>query len=213
LPVPRCSSAYRNGEVIFDEDKTEPPNRAYLKLWEFFTVSGAVMQPGALCLDLGASPGGWSWVLSRLGARVISIDKAPLAPHIAAMPRIDFTLSGSRPDPSRSPRDQHGLDAAAQRRQQLLLQAADRQHAAAQRDLAGHGDVLADRNAGQHRDDAVTIATPADGPSLGVAPSGTWTWMSRLSNSGGLMPKLSRASGHRISPPRSTPSSRRAGCR
>lgn len=86
----RCSSAYRNGEVIFDEDKTEPPNRAYLKLWEFFTVSGAVMQPGALCLDLGASPGGWSWVLSRLGARVISIDKAPLAPHIAAMPRIDY---------------------------------------------------------------------------------------------------------------------------
>ena len=34
----------------------------------------------------------------------------------------------------------------------------------------------------------VTIATPADGPSLGVAPSGTWTWMSRLSNSGGLTP-------------------------
>ena len=36
---------------------------------------------------------------------------------------------------------------------------------------------------------AVTIATPADGPSFGVAPSGTWTWMSRLSNSGGSMPK------------------------
>jgi hypothetical protein len=36
---------------------------------------------------------------------------------------------------------------------------------------------------------AVAIATPADGPSFGVAPSGTWTWMSRLSNSGGSMPK------------------------
>ena len=35
----------------------------------------------------------------------------------------------------------------------------------------------------------VTMATPADGPSLGVAPSGTWTWMSSLSNSGGLMPR------------------------
>ena len=36
---------------------------------------------------------------------------------------------------------------------------------------------------------AVTMAMPADGPSFGVAPSGTWTWMSRLSKSGGLMPK------------------------
>ena len=36
---------------------------------------------------------------------------------------------------------------------------------------------------------AVTMATPADGPSFGVAPSGTCTWISRLSNSGGSMPK------------------------
>ena len=35
----------------------------------------------------------------------------------------------------------------------------------------------------------VTMAMPADGPSLGVAPSGTWTWMSRFSNTVGLMPK------------------------
>src|SRR5262245_36621616 len=49
--------------------------------------------------------------------------------------------------------DQHRLHAAARRRQQLLLQAADRQHAAAQRDLAGHGDVAVDGNAGHHRHD------------------------------------------------------------
>jgi hypothetical protein len=35
----------------------------------------------------------------------------------------------------------------------------------------------------------VAMAMPADGPSFGVAPSGTWTWMSRRSNSGGSMPK------------------------
>ncbi len=35
----------------------------------------------------------------------------------------------------------------------------------------------------------VTIATPADGPSLGVAPSGTWTWMSLRSKMVGTMPK------------------------
>jgi hypothetical protein len=40
-------------------------------------------------------------------------------------------------------RDHHRLDAAAQGCKQLLLQAADRQHLAAQRDLAGHGDIAA----------------------------------------------------------------------
>ena len=30
---------------------------------------------------------------------------------------------------------------------------------------------------------AVNIATPAEGPSLGIAPAGTWMWMSLLSNS------------------------------
>ncbi len=34
----------------------------------------------------------------------------------------------------------------------------------------------------------VIIPTPAEGPSLGVAPSGTWMWMSRFSNITGLMP-------------------------
>ncbi len=37
------------------------------------------------------------------------------------------------------------------RGQQLLLQAADRQHLAAQRDLAGHGHIGTHRDAGQHR--------------------------------------------------------------
>ena len=36
----------------------------------------------------------------------------------------------------------------------------------------------------------VAMAMPADGPSLGVAPSGTCTWMSRFWNTVGLMPKL-----------------------
>ena len=39
----------------------------------------------------------------------------------------------------------------AARRQHLLLDAADRQHAARQRDLAGHREVAADRAAGQRR--------------------------------------------------------------
>ena len=45
-------------------------------------------------------------------------------------------------------------DAGAQRRQQLLLQPADRQHAAAQRDLARHRHVAPHRDAGEDGDDA-----------------------------------------------------------
>jgi 23S rRNA (cytidine2498-2'-O)-methyltransferase len=89
LAAAHCSSPFPNGEPHFIEDKTAPPSRAYLKLWEAFTVLGILPKPGALCLDLGASPGGWSWVLATLGARVIAIDKAPLEPRIVALAGIE----------------------------------------------------------------------------------------------------------------------------
>ena len=78
-----CSSPYRNGEVLFVEDKETPPNRAYLKLWEFFTITGIRPDPAALCIDLGACPGGWSWVLANFGCKVIAVDKSPLDPCLA----------------------------------------------------------------------------------------------------------------------------------
>ena len=37
---------------------------------------------------------------------------------------------------------------------------------------------------------AVAMAAPADGPSFGVAPSGTWMWTSVFSNCGGSMPNF-----------------------
>jgi 23S rRNA (cytidine2498-2'-O)-methyltransferase len=90
LASARCSSPFPNGEVRFVEDRTAPPSRAYLKLWEALTLLGEKPGPGEICLDLGSSPGGWSWVLQQLGARVISVDKAPLEPRIAALPGIEF---------------------------------------------------------------------------------------------------------------------------
>ena len=90
LAAARCSSAFPNGEVAFVENREAPPNRAYLKLWEALTVLGRHPAPGQRCLDLGASPGGWTWVLASCGAAVIAIDKAPLAPHVAAMPGVDW---------------------------------------------------------------------------------------------------------------------------
>jgi 23S rRNA (cytidine2498-2'-O)-methyltransferase len=87
LASPACARPFPNGEARFVEDKSAP-SRAYLKLWELFTLLGVRPQPGSLCLDLGASPGGWTWVLQRLGARVISVDKAPLDPRLARLADI-----------------------------------------------------------------------------------------------------------------------------
>jgi 23S rRNA (cytidine2498-2'-O)-methyltransferase len=85
-----CSSPFPNGEVEFVEDKAGPPNRAYLKLWEALVRLGRWPQPGERCLDLGASPGGWTWVLAKLGAQVLAVDKAPLDPKVAAMPGVEW---------------------------------------------------------------------------------------------------------------------------
>jgi 23S rRNA (cytidine2498-2'-O)-methyltransferase len=90
LAAPRCTSAFANGAVEFVENKAAPPNRAYLKLWEALTLIERRPQSGERCLDLGASPGGWSWVLQSLGARVIAIDRAPLDPDIATLPGIEY---------------------------------------------------------------------------------------------------------------------------
>ncbi len=88
--APRCSSPFPHGELRFVEDRIGPPSRAYLKLWEALTLCGRRPQPGETCVDLGSSPGGWSWALAQMGARVISIDKAPLDPKVARQANIDY---------------------------------------------------------------------------------------------------------------------------
>lgn len=90
LAAARCSSPFANGEVDLIEDKVGPPSRAYLKLWEALVRLRHWPQPGERCLDLGASPGGWTWVLAKLGAEVVAIDKAPLDPRVAAMPGVEW---------------------------------------------------------------------------------------------------------------------------
>jgi 23S rRNA (cytidine2498-2'-O)-methyltransferase len=89
LAAPDCTHPFPNGEVRFVEDRAGPPSRAYLKLWEALTLIGRRPCPGEVCLDLGSSPGGWNWALAQIGARVISVDKAPLAPEVARLPGIE----------------------------------------------------------------------------------------------------------------------------
>lgn len=90
LASARCTSPFPNGEVRFVEDRTGPPSRAYRKLWEAFVRVGRAPGAGDRCVDLGASPGGWTWTLAQLGADVLAIDKAPLDPIVAARPNVQW---------------------------------------------------------------------------------------------------------------------------
>ena len=90
LASPSKTSPFVNGTPRFVEDRQGPPSRAYLKLWEALTRLGRHPVPGETCLDLGAAPGGWTWVLAGLGAGVTAVDKSPLDPAIAAMPGVTW---------------------------------------------------------------------------------------------------------------------------
>ncbi|CAM3026183.1 methyltransferase [Legionella steigerwaltii] len=79
-----------HGKCYFIEDKINPPNRAYLKLWEALTLLGKYPKSGDKALDLGASPGGWTYVMHSLGASVTAVDKALLDPKIAKLPNINY---------------------------------------------------------------------------------------------------------------------------
>jgi len=85
-----CSSPVAHGIYEFQEDRIGPPSRAYLKLWEALTRFGELPQPGQSALDLGASPGGWTWVMASCGVKVTAIDKAPLADSVLAMPGVHW---------------------------------------------------------------------------------------------------------------------------
>jgi 23S rRNA (cytidine2498-2'-O)-methyltransferase len=85
----RCSSPFANGEARFVEDREGPPSRAYLKLWEALTLLGEWPQLGETCVDLGSAPGGWTWTLAQVGAHVVSVDKAPLDPRVAALRNVE----------------------------------------------------------------------------------------------------------------------------
>lgn len=78
------------GQCFFIEDKINPPNRAYLKLWEALTLLGKYPKKNDTALDLGASPGGWTYVMQTLGTTVTAVDKAPLAPNVAQLPGVIF---------------------------------------------------------------------------------------------------------------------------
>lgn len=89
------SSTLPCGRLTFAEDHINPPSRAYLKLQEALTMANVLLgaplpKAGDMCLDAGASPGGWTWVLAKLGCNVLAIDRSPLAPPLSNHPLIKF---------------------------------------------------------------------------------------------------------------------------
>jgi 23S rRNA (cytidine2498-2'-O)-methyltransferase len=72
-----------------------PPSRAYQKLEEAFAWMGTAPRPGETCVDLGASPGGWTATVVKHGARVVAVDRAPLAPPLARHPLVASVIGNA----------------------------------------------------------------------------------------------------------------------
>ncbi len=66
----------------------DAPSRSALKLEEALLTllddgeRAHLLRNGMHAADLGAAPGGWTWVLTRHGLRVSAIDNGPLRPHV-----------------------------------------------------------------------------------------------------------------------------------
>lgn len=73
----------------------EAPSRSALKLDEALLTlltpeeREALVKPGMRAADLGAAPGGWTWVLTRQHLRVTSIDNGPLRQHVLDTGLVD----------------------------------------------------------------------------------------------------------------------------
>lgn len=85
----RVVSRFPGGRVDGGEDKTAP-SRAHRKLREALLRMGTAIGPGASCVDLGASPGGWTHVAVEAGATVVAVDRAPLAEPLMQIPLVRF---------------------------------------------------------------------------------------------------------------------------
>ena len=91
------------GGVAPVADDRRPPSRAYRKLEEAFCWMSDQPRAGELCVDLGGAPGGWSYTALKRGARVVAVDRSPLAPELLRDSRLTmiegnaFTYEPPRP--------------------------------------------------------------------------------------------------------------------
>lgn len=85
----RVLSRFAGGVVDISADG-RAPSQALAKLQEVEIRANHPIQPGERCVDLGASPGGWSWLALQRGAQVVAVDRAPLRADLMRHPNLEF---------------------------------------------------------------------------------------------------------------------------
>lgn len=90
----QTSTYIPSGVIELEEDHENPPSRAYLKLQEALirinSEKGVLPGAGDVCLDAGACPGGWTWVLRQLGCKVTAVDRSELSPSLMSDKEVTF---------------------------------------------------------------------------------------------------------------------------
>lgn len=111
------------GYIPHAEDKAAP-SRAFAKVIEAELRLGQRIERGQNCVDLGASPGSWSYVAIQRGAHVIAIDRSPLRDDLMRSPRLQFIQADAFKYKPEKPVDWLICDiiAAPQRSMDLLLE-------------------------------------------------------------------------------------------
>ncbi len=82
-------SPFPAGEVPVPVDKLAP-SRAWTKLAEAQLRLGCSIQRGESVVDLGACPGGWTYVAVQNGARVTAVDRTELRGDLMSHPAVKF---------------------------------------------------------------------------------------------------------------------------
>lgn len=82
-------SPFVRGYMPWAEDKAAP-SRAFAKVIESEKRLGRQIEAGETVVDLGASPGSWSYVALQRGANVIAIDRSELREDLMRNPRLRF---------------------------------------------------------------------------------------------------------------------------
>lgn len=102
----------------------QAPARAFAKLVEAQQRLGRAIQRGETCVDLGASPGGWTWVAVQQGASVTAIDRSPLRADLMRHAKVEFVKGDAFAYEPPQPVDWLLCDVAAfpQRTLELLAQ-------------------------------------------------------------------------------------------
>jgi len=101
----RVLSRFPAGIVRVPGDR-RPPSRAFRKLVEAEAHLGRTIARGETCVDLGASPGSWSFVALERGARVTAVDRSPLRDDLMRREGLRFVEGDAfRFEPAPAPVD------------------------------------------------------------------------------------------------------------